>query len=676
MFCSKCGTKVRDEAKFCPNCGARIMGIQMPRKPEIPGSDVSDIPAAPFVPVPASPDGSPAAPEAQKAIDEPVIDTKPEPVFGQEEPYTENAEPVTEPEIGEMIRETAHEEIVPETEDNFAEATPEPVTEEEIDHDDAQESGTSTESETEPITTDDLTEVIPEPANEETVPEPEEIPESVKKETDILPQEPIAPAAAAEEDRAETVPGQEQIPPATVQEQQMPQYSGQHMPYNAYAGAPVQDSVQHGTPYQTGGQYVPGADGNMTQAQAYAQYIQSFEPEPPKKKKWWIGLIAAILIVALAGGGAWYFIKVRPEQKRQELIQQYLDEGSSYYEAELYVNAAESYEKVLELDPDNFNAKQNLYASLQGETAKLLLDGRYEEARDAALRMADINGPDETTDMYLNSIYNAWIIECIENGEYDRGLELLDEGMHYLTEDEVSKRAEELAAMKDNDPTVPEVVPPAEEPVPGGEEPEPDPYTLVNDRQSFAERVAEVCDDGHYDSASLLLLVYQDIATDGMKPGYRLTVKLEGYQYDNLEIVMRENDYYVYYGMMNDEGQREGVGWLLSYFLKQDGYGVYFYIAQWEKGEPNGEFYEWFISEDNEIDVYTGQVINGLYDGTITMENHDGLTYYGVFNEGRITELGRTEDNQIVYFATEDSEHYFTVSEEQLETALVGLGIK
>ena len=58
------------------------------------------------------------------------------------------------------------------------------------------------------------------------------------------------------------------------------------------------------------------------------------------------------------------------------------------------------------------------------------------------------------------------------------------------------------------------------------------------------------------------------------------------------------------------------------------------------------------------------------------MENHDGLTYYGVFNEGKITELGRTEDDQIVYFATEDSEHYFTVTEEQMETVLVGLSIK
>lgn len=82
MFCSKCGTKVRDEAKFCPNCGARIMGIQMPRKPEIPGSDGSDITAAPFVPAPTGPDGSLVTPEVQNIIDEPVTDVGPEPVSG------------------------------------------------------------------------------------------------------------------------------------------------------------------------------------------------------------------------------------------------------------------------------------------------------------------------------------------------------------------------------------------------------------------------------------------------------------------------------------------------------------------------------------------------------------------------------------------------------------------
>lgn len=34
MFCKHCGNQVRDEARFCPNCGASTVGQQQPAQPQ------------------------------------------------------------------------------------------------------------------------------------------------------------------------------------------------------------------------------------------------------------------------------------------------------------------------------------------------------------------------------------------------------------------------------------------------------------------------------------------------------------------------------------------------------------------------------------------------------------------------------------------------------------------
>ena len=694
MFCSKCGTRVKDGAKFCPNCGEKIIGVQTPYV-QMPGqtADPAPVPEAPAgieIPVPAAPveeaisDAENAVQaETTEVISEAVIEDKAESVVDPANAEEQETPAEVVPEETEAVPEET--EIVSDAE-NAAEDESSVISEDAASADAAGEAEPCEENAAETTVTDIETEeteagepvpeleipAIAEAAADETVVNAEEV--TAKEEIFADSEAKAEDSAAANTDTA--VPGESAEAPAVQYNAQpvMPAGTYQQIPVQNAGQAPVQQN--YGYPNAPAGAYSgqPQPAANGSQAQAYAQYVQSFVPEPPKKKKGWLIALIAVLLIALIGGGAaWYFVKARPEKQRQELIQSYLDEGSSYYNARLLEDAAECYEKVLEIDPENPEAKQNLYTTLHEQAVNLLYEERYEEARDNVFRMAEINGSNDVTDGMLSDIYNAWITHCADNGELENGLKILDEASPYLTDDDYIARLEELKAINESGSQEPEVAPPVEDPSQGEE---PDPYTQVVDRESFAKRIAEICDQGHYDSGALLLLVYEETATDGMNPGDREVIKLEGYEYDYLEIVMRDTDYYVYYGMMDPEGVRNGIGWVLSYTLEETGYGVYMYIAQWENGQPNGDFYEFVLYADGTGDQYSGKVKNGLYDGRITMKYRDGLTYYGEFENGRVKDPQVDENGKVRYFATEDGVNHFDMTEEQAKTIDIGLDIR
>ena len=49
MFCSQCGTKMGDDSKFCPNCGAKVLGVPAPAAEPAPAAPVAE-PAQPAAP--------------------------------------------------------------------------------------------------------------------------------------------------------------------------------------------------------------------------------------------------------------------------------------------------------------------------------------------------------------------------------------------------------------------------------------------------------------------------------------------------------------------------------------------------------------------------------------------------------------------------------------------------
>ena len=67
MFCTKCGNKIRDDAKFCTFCGERVRRPNPSAEPQMPGS----VPNAGEMP-PVEPPVPGVTPPVAPDLDEPV----------------------------------------------------------------------------------------------------------------------------------------------------------------------------------------------------------------------------------------------------------------------------------------------------------------------------------------------------------------------------------------------------------------------------------------------------------------------------------------------------------------------------------------------------------------------------------------------------------------------------
>lgn len=127
MFCSQCGTKMGDDSKFCPNCGAKVLGVPAPAAEPAPAAPVAEpvVEAAPETPVAEA-----AVPVAEPAPAAPVAEPVVQSVYQPE--IVAVKEPIAEPAAQEMaapVAEAAAEPVVEAVAEPVAEPVVEPVVE-------------------------------------------------------------------------------------------------------------------------------------------------------------------------------------------------------------------------------------------------------------------------------------------------------------------------------------------------------------------------------------------------------------------------------------------------------------------------------------------------------------------------------------------------------------------
>ena len=101
MFCTKCGNKIRDDAKFCTFCGEPVRRPNPSAEPQMPGS----VPNAGEMP-PVEPPVPGVTPPVAPVLDEPVIPAEPvlpeEPVVPEEPAFSDMPPIPPEPPVSDM----------------------------------------------------------------------------------------------------------------------------------------------------------------------------------------------------------------------------------------------------------------------------------------------------------------------------------------------------------------------------------------------------------------------------------------------------------------------------------------------------------------------------------------------------------------------------------------------
>ena len=201
----------------------------------------------------------------------------------------------------------------------------------------------------------------------------------------------------------------------------------------------------------------------------------------------------------------------------------------------------------------------------------------------------------------------------------------------------------------------------------------------------FAELIASYLDDGDVDGAldfmfdevTLMTGDYYELRTRTEKDAPLIVAA--GNQGWKVGLYSGFYTAYIYYGQYNEKNQRNGKGyWLYTggtlsgQETRKCAYG------DWVGDVPNGEMENLVKSvyrdEDPKVTKYVGTVVNGLFDGELTMIYNEKVTLYGECSNGKIKILATTDPNgksgKVIAF-TKDRKQW--LSNEDAEKNIYGL---
>ncbi len=417
-------------------------------------------------------------------------------------------------------------------------------------------------------------------------------------------------------------------------------------PASGSYSAPASGTYQPAAPQGGAGGQGPYSATQVPGYQGYPAQPAGGGSKPKKRTGLIIAAVALIAVVVLGflgksllGGGS-----------SAKKIDGLLQEASDAQSAGRYDEAISKYEEVLRLDKENEQAAAGLYDLYVDKMIDYYDDDDLENSVKYALLVKELDRPDSLVDdEYLEDLYSIWIYDLCFNGDTDKAAEVLRKAKPHLSQEAYDDMADTIEFYSTYDPG------PSEQPV------------TVTDQQSFADRISQLVDAGDMNAAAQLVYDYQDLALTGISSGNRKTFRVSGRNYDNVEIVDDGSYYYIYYGDMNGSGERDGIGWVVTYLYGSDGdLQHYYYTTMWERGKANGAFREYVVSGENygTTETYEGNLKDGLYEGRIRYINEDGDPYYGDFVDGIIQVPGRTEEGYRITWQSEDGAYYYYVTYE------------
>ncbi len=474
----------------------------------------------------------------------------------------------------------------------------------------------------------------PEPAKDLSQAAPAPVQEPVSYAAPV--QQPVSYGAPQQQSASPFQPGQNPPPASLVGN------PGTASGYEPPKSAEVPDYS-----YPQGSAAVPGYDaGNDPYYYAPA--------EPPKRKgRVWLAIVAVLLILVMLAG---LFASLIRAGRSDRKFDQYVQEAQTAYASEDYSKAIEMYEKALELKPDDKQVREKLGDLYNHLFFGLVTTGDYPAAIDAlenAERFGSISKEDAAE--LFGAAYGLWITELLDAGDYETCAVVLEEAKPYISESEYDTfvswlEIDQSMSSPDNAVTAP--AGPDDASVPGIK-------SLALWIASSVDKNApfELCEDLHE---------HDEMVSEALEGRPQLTVPVTGCGFGY--VVFYADDgfsgrYYVYYGGLNADGERDGEGWILSR-PDYEGPNVYLFKATWENGKANGPFGEIAAyGEDlNDIRVYTGSLKDGYYDGEIQIFwPSEEKTFFAVYDEGIPTVLGTDENGKDIIAYTEDHESWLWI---------------
>ena len=702
MFCTNCGNKLPDNAKFCPSCGmpvpSRIAKDAVQAAEEAVGAAQETAEAviaeAQEAAETAASELQEAAAEAVGAVQEAAEDAATEAAEAAETAAAEAIE--TAEEAAETVQETAEaavteaQETVQEAVNDTAEAagelaetvtgaadeaageireaTEEAVTEtQEAVQEAAEEAAEAVLAAEEtaddaaeaaaeiPAAADDAAEAaagIPAAAEETAEAAAEAVQEAA--ETVITEIQETAENAAAETAEAVQEAAEEvrEIPAEETVQETFP-VTAEQFTAPAEPFAQPQESV----PFNPYVQAQAAPEAPQAPVNPYAADPSVPVQSPAQKssgKKKGRGIIAALLALVLLAGAFFVYWNL-PSTK----FGRYVKQAAAAAEIENYEEAADLYHKALDIDPDSTevsDALSEIYNAVQYRAVEAVYEGRYEDAISDARLMTVIDpGFTENNEYAMYDIYSTWVEEEAEAGNTATVETLLARADADLTP-EYAEEVRTMAAEIKERLAVEDTLKASAVKITG--------FNSNSDYRSvFGELMTNLDNIRRYiELGGEMPFVVKDTEDTGVMFFYNGSR-------DAAQVYIG--------GILGDEDE---YGYADTYYVS----GVntysrsyeYFSAEEWSDGKPNGKFREInFHNEpdvptDSNSDTVTGTLHDGKYEGEI-VNRRSGYDYHMKFEYGTVIVLDTTDPNgdkgNVVGY-TEDKNHWITFK----DTGLTG----
>jgi len=560
MFCIHCGARLRDNARFCYKCGTPVY-----------------------------------RPEEAEDIDEDILDD----VFTDAVIDTDTA---SVPEPAPAEEPEAHEE------EAFAPYFP--VTPEETAAEEAPDTGTEFEADTD----------LPEKSAETLTEEP--YTETEPEETPAVPAEPEVPAeehaVEAEEPREEPVP--EEAPEVAPEVPAEPEAASPEEPADNGGPAPSEPASAEAEeePARETEEKVSSSPENSGTGENSTRVNEPISVDPPVRRTKGAkdgkgipsGLIAAVLAFIVIGAGALYTLKIYPQQK----FNKYFDAGTAALEQLDYEEAAALFEKAYEINRNDPLLNVKLYSTYQGICDGFREDGNMEKAIEYAEKMIGLTETnDEEVKAILSELYLPYVRSLLMDGRKEKAATVINRAAEYVDSDTLTS----LKDIQEN-------------------------FAVLQD---LAEQYASLADrDDHRGVCELVADSRAAVIACSDPDSNRQPVMIvNGFEHKYVVFYRHSSgQYYVYYGDLSDEGERTGTGTIYYDGRKTSKASLYYYTSEWSGDKPNGAFDEHEFTGTNYATetIYEGSLFNGFFNGRIKITWGDEGVYYGEYDTGKVTVYG------------------------------------
>ena len=417
----------------------------------------------------------------------------------------------------------------------------------------------------------------------------EDIPVTVPAEEPevTIPAQPEVPAAAEETAVAAAI-GQEPEAPEDAAENTSVQTSGESPEEKSTAPADEPESAASGG---TSAEEAPaaGEDKKEKAVRTRKQYIAA----------------AAAVVVLLAG--IFYAFRIWPQKQ----FEKFYAVGSEALEQLDYETAAENLALAYKIKQDDPSLNEMLYRAYGGIFDQKVSEGDTEGAITAGRGMVGlIPENDEQVKESLGGLYLTYVRTLLMDGRLEKASGTVTAANGYVTDDVLT----ELQYL----------------------------HASFSQLSSFAETVARMSDSGeHKDICTMIeeikpLIITCSDTSSGRQPVVRVNSRSHEYV-----VFYRHSSgqYYIFYGDLTDEGQRQGKGTIYYDGRSTSKDMLYYYTSGWENDKPNGEFseHEFTGSSYGTETIYEGSLKDGYFDGKISITWGSAGVYYGEYHNGRVT---------------------------------------